>query len=324
MNTRDFLAAGVIGLVLSTAAMAQSGAELMVRPWVGDAQLQTRFDARIFGEAGGSGLTDDLELQWYEGAVRARSTTERGSLAAGVSVSHLELGSNGQLNLPERLMDYSVGVGVGVAKWGEWEVALQGGIGMAGDEWNDSDALYGIGNIILTNKIDDNRTWQVFLNYNGNRPFLPDVPLPGVAFHHKLSDTLRYSAGFPYSSIVWEFLPQWTIDASFLIPYNVNATLSFRPVETWRLFASIDSEVSRYRWDFADDVLNDPNTHLLFRQRRLEAGVAWEPCDWAHFVLAGGYAFDQEFEAGWDGRDADEVLELDEAPYIRAGFNLSF
>jgi hypothetical protein len=64
--------------------------------------------------------------------------------------------------------------------------------------------------------------------------------------------------------------------------------------------------------------------YMFFEQRRLEAGIDWRTCEAASVVVAAGYAFDQEFSAGWDVRDTDGEIEIDAAPYLRVGVDLRF
>jgi hypothetical protein len=41
-------------------------------------------------------------------------------------------------------------------------------------------------------------------------------------------------------------------------------------------------------------------------------------------TVAGGYAFGQEFGIGFDTRNDDELLSLDDAPYVRGALELRF
>ena len=95
--------------------------------------------------------------------------------------------------------------------------------------------------------------------------------------------------------------------------------LSYEMLEELTLFAA-------FRNRFEGFHRNDDDRHrrLFLRQRRLEAGLSWRPCAAAEFTFAGGYAFDQELERGFDVRDTDKVREFSDEPYIRVGFNVAF
>jgi hypothetical protein len=41
-------------------------------------------------------------------------------------------------------------------------------------------------------------------------------------------------------------------------------------------------------------------------------------------LVAGGYAFGQEFSTGFDFRDTDKVAEPSDEPYVRMGFEARF
>jgi hypothetical protein len=63
---------------------------------------------------------------------------------------------------------------------------------------------------------------------------------------------------------------------------------------------------------------------LLFQQRRAEGGVIWRPNDEIALTVAAGYAFDQEFNIGWDTRNQDRVAKPSDEPYLRVGFEVRF
>jgi len=41
-------------------------------------------------------------------------------------------------------------------------------------------------------------------------------------------------------------------------------------------------------------------------------------------LIAGGYAFGQDFRFGFDSRDTDEITKLDDGPYIRLEGEFAF
>jgi hypothetical protein len=41
-------------------------------------------------------------------------------------------------------------------------------------------------------------------------------------------------------------------------------------------------------------------------------------------LVAGGYAFRQEFSVGFDSRDTGKILEIDDGPFVRIVGRISF
>lgn len=320
----------------SSGAFAQSGAALLLKPWAEGSRAELSADAMVMSgdrdvEVSGFDV-GEVGIQWYEGMGRTRfDPAAEGGLVVGFETSHLEFDYAGEfpffpfeLFFPDRLVDHSVGVGFGIGEWEDWQVSATLGVGAAGDELDHAESLYGIGNLIFTKRIDERKAWQVIINYNGNRTFLPDVPLPGIAFTHELSDTFTYVAGVPFSSIHWEFLPAVTLDAQYGFPYTMDVRVGWQVIEPVELFGSFQNRFNRYRYEITDEFTGRENQHLLFEQRRLEAGVLLTLCECMQVTLAGGYAFDQELTVGWDSRDNEDLFEIDSGVYWRVGGALRF
>jgi hypothetical protein len=62
------------------------------------------------------------------------------------------------------------------------------------------------------------------------------------------------------------------------------------------------------------------NDRLLFEQRRAEVGVRVQPWEHTSFLLASGYSFGSNFSVGFDQRDSDELADVSDEFYFRAGF----
>jgi len=52
--------------------------------------------------------------------------------------------------------------------------------------------------------------------------------------------------------------------------------------------------------------------------------VRWTPQEWASLIVAGGYAFSQEFNVGWDLREPDRIAKPSDEPYVRVGLEVRF
>jgi hypothetical protein len=203
-----------------------------------------------------------------------------------------------------------------------WEVGGVVGIGYAGTRpYADWDSTYFLADLILSKELDEQSSLQFNLNYNGNRNVFPDIPLPGVSYsRHSDIEGLRYIVGFPYSNITYQPDNRWTLQMGYVIPFSFTARAEYALVEHLSLFGDFGT-FTRGFW-LEDDAGN--NDRIFFTQRRLEAGLEYEAHDNVSLTLAGGWAFGQEFETGWDARDTDELREIDDAPYVRVGVQVGF
>jgi hypothetical protein len=53
-------------------------------------------------------------------------------------------------------------------------------------------------------------------------------------------------------------------------------------------------------------------------------GVRWQPFEDTKLLIAGGYAFDGEFSAGFDQNRSDLIADVQDQPYVRFGFERRF
>jgi hypothetical protein len=315
------LPAGLVVLLAATCAQAQSGAALLLKPWKADALAEVAASSILQGQSHtDTGPADDVQIWRSEASGRYRlSPSDPSRLSIGFNLLQVDIDSDNS-RLPERLSDQSVGVGFGIHKEGDWEIGLTLGGGYAGDNpYGDGDALYAQGNIIVSQRIDENQSIQYLLNYNGNRTFLPDIPLPGVVYHHRVDDQLSYSVGLPISSIRWSPCDPVSIRVSYLLPYTLDVDADYRLCPAGVLFLGFHNRFDAFHLDSARG-----HERLFYSARYAEAGVRWEPCDWVHGLIALGYTFSQEFSTGWDSRDLHNTIDIENAPYLRLGIDLKF
>ncbi|MEX2672657.1 MAG: hypothetical protein WD294_11165 [Phycisphaeraceae bacterium] len=302
-------------------ARADSGAALMLAPWEEgnafelDADLFVQSRGRVRQPGG-----ERVRINTYESSGRFRFDTEsRHSPAIGYDFYHVDFNHDGS-NLPERLSDQSVGVGFGIGEWEGWEIGATAGFGFAGDlPYSDQHAWYAKGNLIASRELDPHTSLQLVLNYDGNRSILPDVPLPGIAYTRRVSETFTYTAGIPYSAITWKPMPKLTVDARLALLYNASATVTYELMDSLDIFGAF---YNRYTGFHVKD--DDSNRRMFFRQRRVEAGVRYSRSENWELMAAAGYAFDQELRRGWDVRDLSTPTKFTSEPYLRVGFDVTF
>jgi len=324
------VALAVIGaLILSVAssltprAAAQTGAELLIRPFAEGENLELNTSA-VFQAQGEDDFGGDLGLNVYEVSARAREVRERAIPRIGYDLTYIDIDSEvgvfGKL-LPERLVDQSVAVGLAMPDIYGFRGGFTVGVGYAGDSpFGDANAWYGKATIAMGKKIDENTDLGVFLDYDGNRSFLPDVPLPGFAYRKRIDKELILVAGVPLSTIEWTPDDTWKFELFWTMIDSFDARVTYKVSERFNVYANLDSR----NHAFHIDELESENERLLFKETRAELGVQWEPVKDTRVIFAGGYAFGQEFSTGWDFRDDDEITELSDEPYVRAGLEMRF
>ena len=310
-------------LAISTRAHAQTNAELLISPFPKE-QAVTADASAVFLEGGHiaeSGVDEDFQLSLFGTQGRFRlvpGTLESPRIGYDFTYLDLDTGFDG---LPERLVDQSVAVGFPLGKYGDWIFGASVGLGYAGDGgFGDGDAWYGLASIAAFWQMDETSAFVFFLDYDGNRTFLPDVPLPGGAYIKRISDRLELTAGLPISSITWKATDRFTLELAYSIPDNVRVDVGYEVIDHFTIFG----RVRQQRNAFYFDGLAENYDRILFQQRRAEAGVRYEPCKNAALDLALGYAWGGEFSEGFDSRKTNEIADISDEPYIRAGVELKY
>jgi hypothetical protein len=238
-----------------------------------------------------------------------------------IGFEYLMLDIDSDNGLPEQLVDTSTAAGVALPDIAGFVGGLTVGVGYAGDgPFGDGNAWYGKATAAFGKKLDENTDLGIFLDYDGNRGFLPDVPLPGFAYRKRIDDKLILVAGVPLSSVEWTPDDRWKFELRWALIDSFDARITYKVAEQFNVFAALDTR----RFAFHMDELEDTNDRLLFTQRRAELGVQWEPSKDTRLIAAGGYAFGQTFSAGWDFRDDDEITDLTDEPYVRVGLEMRF
>lgn len=310
-------AAGALVVLLLTcgSAVAQTGAGLMLEPWKDGQRLEFSFDTRYFNQVSTTGVAGSSDVWEHESEARWRLDPEKaGSLSIGHEISYFDW----QRNAPD-LVDESVAAGMRVYQDETWAVDVVAGVGIAGHPvYEHDEAIYFMGDTIATMNLDEKSSLLFFLNYNGNRSVWPDVPLPGIAYQRRSSETLSYMVGVPRSSIHWQPMEQVKVGVAYTLPLTFDLSADWEFVERWHLFGMFENRF----WAFQVQEIN--YQRLMLEQKRVETGLKWDICEHATLVLAGGYAFDMRQTTGFDVfSDRNEVWSSDEF-YGRAGFEVGF
>jgi len=165
----------------------------------------------------------------------------------------------------------------------------------------------------------ERNAWLFFLNYSNNREFLPNVPVPGVAYHYRPDEHLSLLAGIPMTMIRWEPLDKLALEASYFIPRTVHAQVGYDLLEPLRVYAGFDWTNQRFfRHDRPDD-----DDRLCYYEKRVALGTRWDIRDNVWLDVAGGWAFDRFWFEGEDyGDRGDNRLGLSDGPFVKLQLGL--
>lgn len=314
------LCCGLLTLA-APAARAQTGARLLLEAFPKELTISTSTDATFLQGGHTQSNDESFRLSIYESSGRVRlhpGVFE--SPRVGWDVTYLELNSTDP-RLPEQLVDQSAGAAFPIAKYGDWVLAGAVGVGYAGDTpFGDGDAWYGQATLLALKQITDDQSLIVLLDYDGNRAFLPDVPLPGFAYTKRISGELTAIVGVPVTSIEWAPNERFTATLSYSLPYNVDLAVGYKVSDQFRVYGKTESRTD----PFFVDGLPGNDDRLIFEQRRAEVGFAWEPKDGWLLTAGVGYAWGGEFSTGFDVRETDEVTDVSDEPYVKFGLVARF
>ena len=331
VRTRIRCAAWVAGLpaalLACPSANAQTGPGLLLEPFPKDQFIDTRDGYTLLDAGHAKESGESARLTFYESTGRVRLIP--GNLISprvgwDLEFIDVDLGP-GPLRdaIPGQLTDHAVGIAFPVAQVNDWIFGASLGVGYAGsDPWADGCGWYGKATVVAFRQFSNSDAIVFALDWDGNRTFLPDTPLPGVAYTRRVSESLTYILGLPLTSVTWKPVPNVTLEAGYLPIEAFHAAAGWEFVPHWTLFGSLDYHDSAFQLDQLGG-----NDRLMFQQRRAEAGVRWGPrAARERFALtaAVGYAWGQEFSVGFDSRKSDEVTDLSDEPYVRFGIEFKF
>lgn len=302
-------------------ALAQTGPDLLAKPWPDKDQYFDGRGAALFDNAGHiKESNQSFRLDTYESAGRFHLIPgSEISPRVGYDFSFMDLHTNDP-KLPNQLTDVSVGVGMGLFKNGNWIGAMSVGLGYAGDSaFANGAAWYGKADLMLVDQLNENDFIGFGLDYDGHRPTWPDIPIPGVAYSHRFDPHLQIVAGFPFSSLSWKPIDPLDIELEYELVSDLRSDISYQFVKHWKAYGL---------WDYRRDAYHvselPSNRRLMFVQYRVEAGIRFQPKEQISAGIGLGYAFDTHFRSGWDFQDTKRVADASDVPYVRAEVSVRF
>ncbi|MFA9476780.1 hypothetical protein ACERK3_00600 [Phycisphaerales bacterium AB-hyl4] len=318
---RNVLAAMAVCLstMLTTQAVAQTGAPLLIEPWPEDVYAQHRPEVQLWRTHTKGQADEDVDFVSFRDRARYRlDPTDPRSPSVGYDVYGLNLSTDDPA-LPPRLVDVSVGTGLLLHEDEQWTISMPLAVGFAGTRpFNDGRAWYGKASILAFQRLDERSQLMFALEYNGNRAILPDVPIPGFAYIRQMSDTLRMTLGAPVSGVDWRPDDHWHLRFNYYV-FAFDLDVRYHITREWAMFASFNQHQRAFHQHG-----DDRHRRLFFRQRHAELGTRWQVADRIELIAAGGYTFGSRLQRGYDIRDTDTIRHFSDTPYVRLGLSASF
>jgi hypothetical protein len=315
-----FIFAMVTGLWLAAPARGQTDERLLLDPWQDNNTYEISADKILFpvGHFGADGSHAELAEGETLGRWRLMDQYDLNP-SLGYDFRWLDV-RNGDSIVPRHLEDKSLGGATPLGQSGPWFATASFAIGYAGDNaFADDRSLYGRGTIGIGRQFRPDTDLLMLIDYNGNREFLPDIPLLAVEYRSALSPRIQYVVGFPESEVTWEPNDKLTVDVTYQVISDLKASIDYNVTPQHTVFLGYDSIEDPYN----DDQL-PKDRRLYFQEQRAEVGVRYTPKRWMTLTLAGGYAYDRGFSSGFDDRNLSTVTKLTSQPYIRASIKLNF
>lgn len=321
------LAAALLSTLLAASAGAQTGPDLLLAPFPKELTLDANAYAAFRQEGHAKDIDGELRMEIYESKGRYRlNPGDVASPRIGYSFTFLNLDTN-IAGMPDKLIDQSIGFAAPVYETDGWIVGVSAAVGYAGDSFfGDGDAFYGKAAVGVFKQLSETDTLAIAIDYNGNRTFRPDLPLPGFAYIKRIDETLLLTAGIPVTSIEWQPVEKLRLQFSYLLLDDVTARIGYQVIDGVEIFGL----ASQRSGAFFVDGLDNNSDRLLLQQRNAEVGFTWrqkgarvgEP-DF-ELTAALGYSWNTEFSTGWDQSDSDLLADISDEPYIRFALDVRF
>jgi hypothetical protein len=306
-----------LAALLEGPAFAETGPGLMLRPMPEGKRAELRPEINRYLEAKtDAGLDLDMQLTATRGRVRLLPDQERRSPLLGWELLRVEMDTS-DARLPDDLTEVSVAAGIGFPV-GDWILGITAGVGFAGDRPFNGRGWYGLGSVTTTRRLNERDFLQLGIAFDGNRPIFPDIPLPVVVWTRRWSEKVRTSIGFPFLGITWEPADWFTFEFRGIPGVFQSGSLTFHLDERWDLFLRYRG--ARFRF-FVDSFPND-HRRLFYSEQRADLGLTAKIDERWEITLVVGWAFEREFETGWDVRDTDSLAKIDGAPFL--GLTVTF
>ncbi|MEW5914499.1 MAG: hypothetical protein AB1814_18230 [Thermodesulfobacteriota bacterium] len=322
------LLAGLLGLLLAAPVLAQPPMAMWFDPTLGDLKADISYSAAYAPERGVEGQAADLGY-WRQGvtwlAPLWQSRRQELSLHGKVDYMHLDTSAvlpDSRRAFPRELWDLRLG--------GTYRRQLSGGWVLGGDltvgspsdrPFNSYDDTSINATVTMMTVEQKRHYWLFFVNYSNTRDFLPDVPIPGVAYAFRPGPELQVLLGLPLASLHWRPAPRVNLRGLYVFPRTVITHAGYHLTKWLEAYTGFDWTYQRY---FLHD-RNDQKDRFFFYQKQIKLGLDFRLVPGLRLDLSGGYVFDRLWFEGndWDDRDQDRI-NLENGFLLRLGLRWRF
>ena len=301
-------------------AHAQTGPDLLVNPWYTGQAVDTATDA-TFRAAVHSDTGRQVSFDTYHSYGRWRIAPDaEATPRLGYDVLFYDFDTKDRA-IPGHLWNTSVGFAQPVARIDKFFAVVTGSVGYAGTKpFSDSDAYYATGNLLVGRQFSGNKALIFDLNYDGNRTFLPDVPIPAVEYKDRVNDALSYTIGLPLNQISYRPQTGLQVDIGWSLVQTFSGRVGYRPDPRLELYGEYVDRLT----GFHQSGVQNPDSRIFLQERRAGIGIAWRPTKTISAGISGGWAFGQELYRGFDVRNYTVVRHLADGPYGQARVEFGF
>lgn len=305
---------------VACAAHAQTDESLLLKPFQDGRSLEAESSviwAPRSTLGGSTGRTGMLEV-FSTGRVRLSADHELNPVV-GFDFTRLQFRDRSE-RIPAMLTDQSIGLASPLGQIGDWFIAIGAGGGYAGDEaYGNPGAWYGKGQFTVGRRLNEKEDLVFWVDYDGNRTFFPDVPLPCVAYSRKVGTDAELVLGFPASEFDWGPSERFHIDLSWEAPLTFGARAELRLSKAWSLRALYASDESAFHASGAGST-----DRLFYQEQRLELGVSCTPVQGLSVTAGVGLAFARSFSTGFDDRNQSRIAQVPDRAYLRGELSFEF
>ena len=118
---------------------------------------------------------------------------------------------------------------------------------------------------------------------------------------------------YPMMSAHWHPAPKWDITAQYTVPFTADLDIEYSLAPHYGLYCDMGNF-------FQGFLPGTPNSNIenrqFFQMKRAELGVRFIFNPWIDATVGGGWAFDQEYSAGFDVRNMTPLGRITNEPYM--------
>ncbi|RZA06347.1 MAG: hypothetical protein EOP11_10615 [Proteobacteria bacterium] len=301
-------------------------ADLFGRPR--EAKVRAGYEARQWKERTDSagGLSYQRQQLFDLSIPVATSETERWKidLAGRLDEVKGKIGfANGRL-VPNRLWDLGLGFSHSRRLEGDRALAFSVLVGSNGDQpFRRGRDTVAQGNLIYkVPAAGPEASWLFLLNFSNTRNFANYIPIPGVAYFFRPTETLRLALGVPFFTALWNPTPKSILNVSYFPLNNVQARFSYFFFGPAQGYAQVRYQSKNYLTSDRTDI----RERLFYEEAILQVGVTSPVSKDLAFDLYAGRAFDRKFFQGKRTLDKSrtEVLRPAAGPFAALRLIASF